>query len=209
MREDNLKIQKNEGKISKRIYPIITNFFKNCKDGKILDIGCGNGNLSNRLLNMGFVIFGCDIFKNIDKKGINYNKVDLNIGILPYKNNYFDYVTCIEVIEHLENPRTIIKEISRVLKPKGMLILSTPNITSLPQKIYFLLTNNFLHFYFPSVLYGHITPINLGMLKDTFLKNKLEIHQITYDRGWIPLLRVNMPKNNLFGDLMIIKLKKI
>ncbi|GAG55014.1 unnamed protein product [marine sediment metagenome] len=45
---------------------------------------------------------------------------------LPFKDNYFDAVTLIAVLEHLKDYNPIIKEIYRILKPKGLLIITTP-----------------------------------------------------------------------------------
>ena len=58
-------------------------------------------------------------------------RVDLETQPLPIDDDTFDYVLCCEVIEHLElDPMFMVSEINRVLKPGGMLILTTPNITS-------------------------------------------------------------------------------
>lgn len=58
-------------------------------------------------------------------------RVDLETQLLPVEDATFDYVLCCEVIEHLEvDPMFMVAEINRILKPDGMLILTTPNITS-------------------------------------------------------------------------------
>jgi ubiquinone/menaquinone biosynthesis C-methylase UbiE len=58
-------------------------------------------------------------------------RVDLETKELPVEDATFDVVVCAEVIEHLElDPMFMISEINRVLKPQGLLILTTPNITS-------------------------------------------------------------------------------
>jgi dolichol-phosphate mannosyltransferase len=50
---------------------------------------------------------------------------------LKFNSNSFDYVICIEVLEHLKNPDRMIQEIARVLKPKGQTILATPDYNRL------------------------------------------------------------------------------
>jgi ubiquinone/menaquinone biosynthesis C-methylase UbiE len=58
-------------------------------------------------------------------------RVDLETQHLPVEDETFDYVLCCEVIEHMElDPMFMMSEINRVLKPQGILIMTTPNITS-------------------------------------------------------------------------------
>lgn len=208
MKIDKIPEMLKKGSIASRAIPKITAFFKDSPPGKILDVGCGVGLLSNIMKNLGCGVYACDARNILKYKNIKWKSVDLNGGILPYKDAFFDYVLFIEVVEHLENPRKIIREISRVLKAGGVAILSTPHILSVPQRVYFLLTGNFLHFPFPSKKYQHITPISLYQIKDELEKCDLKIEEITYDRGWIPLLRITLPPSFLFGDLCIIKVKK-
>ena len=115
---------------------------------------------------------------------------------------------CTEILEHLENPHNLIRESSRVLKKGGKLITSTPYTGSLVQRIYYLLTGFFLRFNKEPKEDGHITPINLHLLKHLFKKNNLKIEKITYNRGWLPLLRIELPRNKLWGDVIIIKTQK-
>src|SRR5258706_16079499 len=46
----------------------------------------------------------------------------------PYKKNFFDVITCLDVIEHVKDPRILLEKINTVLKKEGILIISTPNI---------------------------------------------------------------------------------
>jgi ubiquinone/menaquinone biosynthesis C-methylase UbiE len=61
-------------------------------------------------------------------KNMPKNFICGDIYHLPFKNNCFDGAYCCEVIEHLDNPRACLIEIHRVLKPQGLLYLSTPNV---------------------------------------------------------------------------------
>lgn len=120
--------------------------------GKVLDIGCGNGDYSFRLKNLGFEVVALDIdeerFKYKDE--IEFCKCDITKG-LPFSDNYFDYVIFLEVIEHLRNPYFVVGEISRILKPKGILILSTPNILNLKSRLRFLFEGSWEFFREPLV----------------------------------------------------------
>ena len=64
---------------------------------------------------------------SIVKKKCNSQRVIGSILDIPFDKNTFDYVICTEVIEHTVNPKQAVKELSRVLKPGGILILTVPN----------------------------------------------------------------------------------
>jgi len=65
---------------------------------------------------------------------------------LPYADAEFDYVTCIEGLEHIENPQQAIREFARVLKPGGHLVVSTPNILNVEERMKWLLFGYTSHF---------------------------------------------------------------
>jgi len=54
---------------------------------------------------------------------------------LPFKNNVFDLVTAIEVLEHIKETQLVISEIYRVLKPKGFVFMTTPTPIDIVIKI--------------------------------------------------------------------------
>jgi len=87
---------------------------------KILDLGCGNGWFVKKLNSMGIGTIGIDI----NLEGETENLIRTSAYDLPFPENYFDCVLAIEIIEHLE-PR-VYKEIGRVLKPGGKLIVTSP-----------------------------------------------------------------------------------
>ena len=64
-------------------------------------------------------------FSEINNKSIDFYIA--NAEEMPFSNNYFNIVILTEVIEHIENDKNVISEISRVLSPQGKLILTTPN----------------------------------------------------------------------------------
>jgi len=101
---------------------------------KILDLGCGTGELI-RLIEKeeaNSKIFGIDYSKkNILTCNLKNNKknISFKVGVaekIPFKKNYFDEVYCIEVLEHVKDLEKSLKEIKRVLKNRGKLILSVP-----------------------------------------------------------------------------------
>ncbi len=101
----------------------------------ILDVGCGSGTIVKRLLKKGKKTIGIDIGKKfVDFCKSKYKSAvfcEADAQFLPFSNKCFDTIVCSEVIEHLENPEKALKEFNRVLRPRGKLILTTPNISFL------------------------------------------------------------------------------
>jgi methionine biosynthesis protein MetW len=106
------------------------------KGDRLLDIGCGDGILGYFAKNKYKDVYGLDIsetaLKIAKKKGLITKKTNFNAGKIPFGNDYFDAITCLDVIEHVFEPIELIKEIHRVLKEKGSLVISTPNIRYFP-----------------------------------------------------------------------------
>ena len=100
---------------------------------RILDVGCGIGHFIRQLDKYGYKAEGID--------GVDYNQevVGNLLDPLPWYDNTFDAITVWEVFEHLENPRFLIREINRVLKPNGYLFFSTPNHRHIESRIHFFL----------------------------------------------------------------------
>lgn len=117
----------------------IINLFSSEAKGKVLDLGCGDGDYSVRLKNLGFNIVAADMdIKRFRHDGeIDFMKCNVTQR-LPFADEAFDYVLLAEVIEHLSNPHDVLGEIQRILKQEGQLILSTPNILSLKSRFRYL-----------------------------------------------------------------------
>lgn len=120
--------------VDHRLVKIIKIIMDN-KPNKILDIGCGDGLLLSNIKNVlpEADLYGIDVYDTKIKE-IQIMASDITQGV-PYKKNKFDCVVLGEVIEHLPDPDFILKEIRRVLKRNGILILSTPNLVSWANRI--------------------------------------------------------------------------
>lgn len=198
----------------------VIQIFKKLKiDNKsnILDFWCWNGSLLNEFYKLWYKnINWCDWFisnENIHKIAkfqlLNFNNWVSSL----YEENSIDLITMIEVIEHLENPNLVCKDLHNILKKDGYLIITTPNIQTLLSRILFLFEANPYCFRkadartdgFP----WHISPIFPHMFEKIF-ENYFKIENIFYWDFIVPFLWKPIPlRNKLFWHNIILVLKKI
>lgn len=156
-----------------------------------LDVGAGHGDLINLLRDKYEITSSaCDYTDKLIKlKDVPVKVADLNVEQIPFVNSSFDLVTCTEVIEHLEHYRETIREMHRVLRPGGTLVITTPNILNLKSRIRFLIFgfhNLFgpLHFK-ESALHsagGHINPVSLFYLIHSLIDAGFSDVQVSIDK---------------------------
>lgn len=124
----------NKYDLGKRLKLVFEVFLKDeeLKGKKFLDLGCGTGWFSKEAVDRGARVTSLDVGPNLlgKTKERCKGKSKLVIGdalSLPFANDFFDIVLSSEVIEHTENPLKAISESIRVLRPEGILVLTTPN----------------------------------------------------------------------------------
>lgn len=112
---------------------------KKFKDKVVVDLPAGNGITSRIIKDVGGVAVPFDLFPEyFQTEGLTCQRVNIMEGI-PLDDAYADYIICQEGIEHFSNQFNAFKEFNRVLKPKGQLIVTTPNYSNLRAKLsYFL-----------------------------------------------------------------------
>jgi SAM-dependent methyltransferase len=104
---------------------------------RVLDAPCGAGALALALRSRGYDVFGGDIDASAAAAlGDRFRAVDLSHP-LPWPDGFFDAALSVEGIEHLENRHAYIRELRRVLKPRGVLVLTTPNVVSVRSRVRF------------------------------------------------------------------------
>ena len=121
------------------INPLRVDFIKSkvdLKGKRVLDIGCGGGILAEALAREGAEVTGIDQGEKVIKiaklhsleSQLNINYEQINIENFIKKNKQkFDVITCLEMLEHVPDPASVIKACSQILKPDGKLFLSTIN----------------------------------------------------------------------------------
>lgn len=105
----------------------------------ILDIPSGSGLLAQKLLARGLAVQAADILPQRPIAGVPIHVADMDRP-LPFADGSFDSVVSAEGIEHLERPFDFVREVRRILRPGGLFVLSTPNISALRSRWRYFLT---------------------------------------------------------------------
>jgi SAM-dependent methyltransferase len=165
----------------------------------VLDLGCGEGALSQRLVDNGYKVFSVDKNPSYFKcQGstfiqVDFDKVDQLNAFIASHEEAFDAVIGIEVIEHVENQWDYMRGLRRMCKTGGLVFVSTPNTQSWLSRLQFLRSGRFHQFSDPDLEYGHISPLTLWEL-DVIIK-WLGLHKIkSVGVGTLPPLYITSLK---------------
>ncbi|HOJ60899.1 MAG TPA: methyltransferase domain-containing protein [bacterium] len=152
----------------------------------VLDIPCGAGAFTQRLLQHKFVVYASDIENILQCPNPLFQPADMNQP-LPFAPDFFDAVVSIDGIEHIERPFDFVRECHRILKTGGQLIISTPNISSLRSRWRWFLTGHHnkcrtpLDECHPNPLH-HISMISYPEIRYLLHSNGFQITTITTNR---------------------------
>ena len=206
----------SEGKSSEAIYLKVANLI-NCKTGKVVDVGCGQGNFRSFLDLSKYQYIGADIVRYPEfPQDCEFIESDLDTCQIKLPDNYAEVVCSIETIEHLENPRALMRELVRITAPGGTIIVTTPNQLSLLSKLTLIFKNQFNAFpESPGCYPAHITAlleIDLIRIARECQLSDIQIHYT--DRGRVPGTNKSWPhslglKGRLFSDNVILAAKKM
>lgn len=116
--------------VERRRVKVIFELMMRYQGSPVLEIGCGAGNVIERAPDGR--LFGVDLSSHIlriakDRLNQRAHLVQGDALMLPYKDHSFMRVICSEVLEHVLDPLSALHEISRILKPQGIAIVSVPN----------------------------------------------------------------------------------
>jgi len=223
----------------------IISLFPELKNKKVLDLGCGGGFYSlaaykknaklQILIDRSEVCVKAGKLFLLNRAGVASEGVISDASKLPFRNDYFDFILCIDLIEHVQNDISLLHEIRRVLKNNGILLVSTQNSHSINYVIeasihrYLLKNRNWmgwdtthLRFYNPKQLCHLLKSSNFSCIKIVgtyyipyklaWLKGHNKISEIAYQ----VLLKLNerLEQNskafwNMFGwGIICLCLKK-
>ena len=138
--------QNNQGLIP-RIYEFVKSFnvkrkvnlaLTHLPQGKLLDIGCGVGDFLLQVKHNGWTVAGIepsDDAKNIAQQRLGFRPMDPSESA-NLEDGSFDVITLWHVLEHIDDLKSQISELSRLLKPGGRLVIALPNFQSFDSQYY-------------------------------------------------------------------------
>jgi methionine biosynthesis protein MetW len=155
------RIKRNYVPLMPRHREIVRIITKTKDSGKVLDLGCGEGQILKMLPNS-YEKYGVDISENalklVNDRNIYVKSCNLNRDF-PFHMN-FDFIICSEVLEHLEQPSNVLENVKKYLTKDGLFLVTTPNITLWTHRIRLLIGK------FPNYDKSHINFWDL----DSFIK---------------------------------------
>jgi SAM-dependent methyltransferase len=152
---------------------------------RLLDMPAGNGMFADKLRGHGFVVTCGDI--NRERTDYVYTNMEQP---LPFSDGAFDFVTCMEGIEHVINPASLVSELARIVKPGGHVIITMPNVQNYYSRLKFLFTGFFYQFDSDFLRHprgklidrGHVSSLSYQQLNYIFSEFHLEPVLIDGDR---------------------------
>jgi ubiquinone/menaquinone biosynthesis C-methylase UbiE len=189
---DKLQIIAHE-KTHRKVLEIFSHFPRR---GRLLEIPAGEGALAWQLHKLGFEVTGGDIDPSFFKVApLRCIPLDMNLPF-PLPDEQFEFISCIEGIEHLEDQFQFVRECHRVLRPQGVLVLSTPNILNLPSRLKYFFSGFYslvpkpINEFSQVPVFDHIHPVTFYQLRYMLHTQGFTISEVATDlmrRGAVPL----------------------
>ena len=163
--------------------------------GTLVDFGCGAGQLFPYVKPFFDGYVGVDAVR-YDRfpKECAFHLLDFDSGRVPLEDNFADVVVGVETIEHVENPRAFFRELVRLCKPGGLVVVTTPNQLSFLSKLTLVFKNQFNAFT-ESSYPAHLTALLESDLRRIATECKLADLEVNFSgKGRIPKTARSVPK---------------
>lgn len=144
-----VRARKSQGISNQSIYRMVARALQDrpSSGGLLVDVGCGTGNL------LPFVSERFDRYLGVDvvryegfPPEAEFCQIDLDSGRVPLPDGGADVVVAVETIEHLENPRAFVRELVRLARPGGWVVVTTPNQQSILSLLSLVLKGRYVAF---------------------------------------------------------------
>jgi SAM-dependent methyltransferase len=149
---------------------------------RVADVGCGQGAFALRMADAGLDVVGIDLVPAGEQASERFSYQELDLfdasareQFLDRHRSSFDAVVLLEVIEHVHDPWETLRFARALLREGGVLLLSTPNITSFYSRFRFLTGGRFHQFEPLDLEYGHINPMTALMVQTVLTETSFEL----------------------------------
>jgi 2-polyprenyl-3-methyl-5-hydroxy-6-metoxy-1,4-benzoquinol methylase len=163
--------------------------------GVLADIGCGTGDLWRAVGDRFSRYIAVDAVRYEGLPGdADFRTADLDRAALPLRDGEADAAVAAETIEHLENPRALARELVRIVRPGGVIVVTTPNQLSLLSLATLIVKRRFAAFQ-DTAYPAHLTALLEVDLRRMAAECGLEEVTISYTlRGRVPLTAAHYPR---------------
>jgi len=149
---------------------------------RIADVGCGEGAFALRMADSGYAVVGLDVVPAAEQGATRFAYLEVDLLDPAARERFasehagaFDAVVLLEVIEHVRNPWETLAFCRRLLGAGGVLLLSTPNVTSFYSRFRFLTGGRLHQFEASDFSYGHINPMTALMVEKVLSETGFEL----------------------------------
>jgi SAM-dependent methyltransferase len=177
--------------------------------GRMLDIGCSNGDWATYWTDRGWQCSGVDIDREhveiARQRGIDAKHCDLNRDPLPFADESFDLIFAGEVIEHLVDTDGFMRELRRCVRPGGAVLITTPNLVSFENRVRILLGIYPIWVNYNLAGSGHVRAYTARVLKRQLLEHGFRV--VVHKGNWVPFVPqrfmndINVPFLAITGDV--------
>ena len=157
--------------------------------GRLLDVGCAAGVFLRGMQGQGaWELYGVDISEYAARIAQAQHQLNVHIGTLEeaaFPDAFFDVVTLWDVLEHLHRPAVTLREIHRLLKPEGLVIIRVPNGESIDAKV-------FQRYWAGLDAPRHLYVFSPQTLRELLEKNGFDVVDVIYGASWYTTLLLSL-----------------